>query len=387
MIFTYLEDVDHASPQSASFSYNSPARATSRYQVTYARGNELLASADMGIAVKEILGGTSAGAGNFGLKRTLPLAHPTFPWLYADAVTDFRGVGRNGLNASAAQLEAPAISPQYWRYAKYYATVTFTSRPYAVLSDNSVGNVSESLANFAGVAKTVQAAQEWLRYTDWEPISQPDSVTATQGEMYFRNALLKIGDQFPRYSGMPRMFLNNQLIRFTWYQVPFSYISSTNSYINSFRGKINQINWFNWAAGELLYLDYRIKRYTPPVPALQILDNPFNEQPPPVPPLLPGKTFSTAKLVDVEFSFLDTVRTTNDTYVPANNNWIVKGHNLLPYWIDRKYFHYATTFNKADGAVPAGSDQAQWYPSWLSVPFSLLFTNPDADQPDAPLGF
>ncbi len=383
MIFTFLEDVDHVSPQSASFSYNSPARATSRYQVTYGNPNDLLASAEMGIAVKEILGGTRTGGVNFGLTRALPLAHPVFPWLYATDVTEFRGVGKNALNASAAQLEAPAIAPKYWRYAKYYVTVTFQSRPYAVLSDNSAGNVVETVVNYDNTTKHVTAAQEWLRYTDWEPISQPDSVTATQGEMYFRSDALRIpfpGGAFPRYSGMPRMFLNNQLIKFIWYQVPFTYISSTNSYINAFRGKINQLDWFNWSAGELLYLDYRIKRYTPPVPALDQVPNPFAEDP-------GNKTFSTAKLVDVEFSFLDTVRTTNDTYTPANRNWIVKGHNLLPYWIDRKNFHYATTFNKADGAAPAGSDQTQWYPSWLSVPFSLLFTNPDAAQPEAPLGF
>lgn len=392
MIFQYLEDVESISPQSASFSWSNAGRATSRYQVTFPNGSPL-AVADMASAVNEVLGQTQISQNNgfFQLNRFLPLAHPIYPWLYASEVVDFRGYGSNGLQSAASMLESPAISDQYYRYAKYYMTITFTSRPYAVLSNAQISNTSEAVVNFNNINKTITGATEWLRYCDWEPISQPDSVTATQGEMYFRDpnlavgGFLGIGGQPPRYPGMLRMFLNNQLIKFTWYQVPMSYVTSPNSYIQSFRGRINQTAWNYWNAAELLYLDYRIKRYTPPVPQLQTLQkisgNVFDD------PLT--NTFSTSKSVDIEFSFLDTVRVAqpNNTYTPKNGNWIAAGHNLLPYWINRNYFYYATTFNKGDGANPAGSDETQWYPSWLSVPFSLLFTNPDAGQPQAPLGF
>ncbi len=375
--FTYLEEPDSVSNQGASFAYTHPGRATGSYQVTLGRSTDTVAPADMGVALTEILGSTAVNVGDYNLRRQLPLAHPTFPWLYAEDVTDFRGRGRGALHASGTQLEAPAITPVYWQYGRYYAGVSFTSRPYAVLSDNSVQVTTETAANFAGVNQTYHIATEWLRYCDWEPTSQPDSVTATQGSMYFRDPSLSVFlVSYPVYNAMPRMFLQNQMVKFYWYQVPFSYISSTNSYIQAFRGRINQLNWFNWPAGSLLYLDFRIKRYTPPTPALIVQANPFAQAG-------AKNTFSTDKFVDIEFSFLHTTRTTGDTYVPFNTNWIVKGHNLMPYWLDRK-FHYTTTYD-----IASPFDQSKWLPSWLSVPFSLLFTNPDGNAAQTPtaLGF
>ena len=49
------------------------------------------------------------------LHRGLPLAHPVFPWLYASEVSEFKGVGKSGVVASAAGLEAPTIVNNWWR--------------------------------------------------------------------------------------------------------------------------------------------------------------------------------------------------------------------------------------------------------------------------------
>ncbi len=381
-IFTYLEEPESVSNQGAAFAYGRPGRCSASYQVTYGRTTDTMAAEDMGVAVKEILGSTAVDAGGYRLRRQLPLAHPTWNWLYAEDVTDFRGRGRGGLKASGRKLEAPPITTAFWQYARYYVSINFTSRPYAVLSDNNINVTTETAANFAGVNQTYTVATEWDRYTDYEPTSSPESVTATQGSMYFRDRSLAVFNvSYPVYNAMPRMFLKNSLVRFMWYQVPFSYISSTNSYIQAFRGYINQLDWYLWKAGELLYLDFRIKRYTPPAPALQLLGNPFD---PPPPAGVVKSTYSTEKFVDIEFDFLQTNRTTSDNqYTPFNTNWIVKGHNLMPYWLDRK-FHYATTYD-----IAAPFNEAKWLPSWLSVPFSLLFTNPDGNAAQTPtaLGF
>ena len=55
----------------------------------------------------------------------------------------------------------------------------------------------------------------------------------------------------------------------------------------------------------------------------------------------------------------------------VNANWVVGGHNLLPWLTTRKYY-YATTYDPASPAT-----QAKWFPSYNSFPFELLFTDPD----------
>ncbi len=361
----FLEDVDSVSPSSAGCSWKA-GRAVSRYLLN-APG-----VLDLGIAVKQILGDTTSSDSIFGLKRVLPLCHPAFQWMYASAITEIRGIGQpvktDSPNAGVG-LEVKPISNFYALYPAYYFTIEFTPRPYALLKDSKIKTVSrDTWFDENGALKLYGYVEEWLRYTDWEPEAQADSVTATQGEMLFRDLNL-LGFRYP---GMPRMFLNNQLIKFTWYQVPFSFVSSRNSFIKAYRGRINQKDWYNWRAGELLYLNYTIHRYTPPVQALTKFPNPFDPN---------GEAgaieFSTAKFVDIEFQFLETVRPTDDTYRPLNQNWLSAGHNLLPIAVDRKYFHYATSYEFANP-----NDQTKWVPSWLSAPIpQILFTNPDADQP------
>ncbi len=363
---TFLEDVDSVSPNSAGSSWKA-GRALSRYQLDGPGVSELA------VAVTQILGDTSASDGSFGLKRVLPLCHPAFQWMYASAIIEIRGVGQptyaDTPNANVG-LEVKPISNKFALYPKYYFTVEFTPRPYVLLKDSKIGTVARTWFNEDGNATHYGYAEEWKRYTDWEPQAQADSVTATQGEMIFRGTQAAVKDY--RYPGMPRMFLNNQLIKFTWYQVPFSFVASRNSFIKKYRGRINQHDWFNWEAGELLYLNYSIVRYTPPVQALTNFPNPFD------PDGEPGAVmFSTAKFVDIEFQFLETVRTTDDDYTPTNGNWLVAGHNLLPIAKDRKNFHYATSYD-----FNAPNDQTKWVPSWLSAPIpEILFANPDADQP------
>ncbi len=363
----FLEDVDSVSPNSAGCSWKQ-GRAVSRYLLN-APG-----VLDLGIAVQQILGNTTASDGAFALKRVLPLAHPAFQWMYASAITEIRGSGQPTLTASPnanVGLEVKPISNFYALYPIYYFTIEFTPRPYVLLKDNKIKTVPVgSWFDEEGNVAHYGYAEEWLRYTDWEPEAQADSVTATQGEMIFRGTAAAVKDY--RYPGMPRMFLNNQLVKFTWYQVPFSFVASRNSFIKKYRGRINQYDWFNWRSGELLYLNYRIIRYTPPVQALTNFPNPFD------PNGEPGAiTFSTAKFVDIEFQFLETVRTTDDDYTPTNGNWLVAGHNLLPIAKDRKNFHYATSYD-----FNAPNDQTKWVPSWLSAPIpEILFCNPDAPQP------
>src|SRR5581483_3263460 len=127
------------------------------------------------------------------------------------------------------------------------------------------------------------------------------------------------------FTAMPKMFLNNELIKLTWYQVPMRYYTSPNSYLRRFRGRVNQNAWNttnfgNYAAGELLYLGCNLKRYTPPLAnAVYVLQ--------------PGLD-DFVKYCNLEIMLLYTKRPlgAGPLHAPGNDNYVVGGHNLNPYF-------------------------------------------------------
>ncbi len=379
--FRYLEDIDNVSPQGAGFSYNN-GRALSRYMVTFddddANARELTPQA-LTQAVTEILGDVEVNG--LGLKRTLPLAHPVYKWLYASEITEIKGQGPMEREAvGGVPLEVPPISFFWEPYKVWYFTISFTPRPYSVVTDQQITIGDGNWYPITKYNRTTGAsefipyvyANEWTRFCDWEPTPQNDSVTANQGEMRFVDNGVAGGTQ-PVFPGMPRMFLNNQQISWTWFNVPFDpYISSPNSYLKRFRGRINQTLWQFWGPGELLYLGYSLRRYTPPVQKIVLINNPNGGA--------DKAIFSAQKYCDITLSFLETYRPTDDQFVPAAKNWVggknTASHNNLPICIDRNYFHYAAMKDKT-----TPGDPFLYQPSWDSFPIQLLFQNPDAVQP------
>ncbi len=190
-------------------------------------------------------------------------------------------------------------------------------------------------------------ATEWYRFTDYEDFPQPEIITANQGQMYMVTGAGPTDQTV--FQGFPRITMPQSLIKFRWYQVPFSYIESLNSYIKKYIGYVNQNDFYGWPAGSLLYQGYNAPKYTPPVPEIE--------------PGYGGTTFSTAKLCDIEFTWLFTQR--EPEYVPTltNENWIPYGHNCQPWFSTRKFYYVKS--NAAGQAI---------FPSF---PFELLFTDPD----------
>lgn len=360
------ETVDNVAPSTAGCSWTD-GKALSTYQI-FNPGID-----DLAPTITDILGTTQLDVYNGGLHRSLPLCHPAFQFWYASAITDIQGVGKYTKTRipNNGGLETPPISGNYALYPIYNYKVQFTPRPYALLKDQRINVVTSIWIDEQNVTRDYLFAEEWLRYTDYaeEPIE--DSVTATQGEMIYRDVPTFFGFGAPRYSGMPRMYLNNSMVTLSWYQVPYRYITSPKSFLKKYRGRVNQTEFFNWLPGELLYLGYKTpRRYTPPVPHLDQLpdaDDPFEGL----------GVFSTQKFVDIELKFLGTKRqyAPAKPYVPTNKNFLASGHNVLPWAADRS-FHYCTSYNRADE-----NNQNQWVPSWLSAPFQILQTDPDFPQP------
>jgi hypothetical protein len=328
-------------------------------------------------AITELLGGTSLAATDGRLVRTPPMAHPLFPYWVVSNITSIQGVGEPTWEDPDTDLEVPPLG-NYALYPTYRFTVEFGPRPYPVLEDDSIVTVLDS-TNFHlddGTLTNVTYATEWNRYCDIEMLSLDSYVEGRQGQCVFRTASAVKPPHNTTFTGAPRIYLPDGVVKIRWYQVPYRYISSINSHLLRWKGRVNQglfkMQGHRFEPGQLLYQNFTHARYTPPVQALDQFE--------------PG-LFAVGKLVDIELTFLHTSRVGTDVPTPANLSWIAAGHNLFPRLGGPPGFYYVTTVAvdpAAGPATPAASkiaydaaNPAKWPPMFLSFPVELLFTDPD----------
>lgn len=365
----FVEVVGDHSPSTASFSLKE-GRATMTLQVRVNRTSVQGATGDLNPdsevlpddllrAPFTILGGINSSVGDGRLRRTLPLAHPQWPWLYADRIASVRGIGGPPVKlGSITPLEAVPLD-YYALYSVYEFVVEFSSRNYAVLSDDDIDVplFDKPWVDFDGKTAPQQDqtyASEWKRFTDYQTVPQNDWATGQIGSDF----IYQTGDGtgpganggLP-FMGMPHVLIPNEVIKLTWYSVPFRYYSSQYSYLRRFRGRINYLDFYDWKDGQLQFVCANPIRFTPPL--LQ-----------PVNWLQGAQTVD--KWCDIEMIFLATYRDgVNLPSQPANANYIVGGHNLLPWQGDRQFYYVQS--------------KAKSVPLWASFPFQLLFTDPDAN--------
>lgn len=341
----FIEYVQSTSPGAASFAMEG-GRATLLLDVIGPADN-------LEEAITELLGACKA-KGDGRLERTLPKAHPLFPWLFCERINNIQGMGPDADDTPAEpELEAPSLS-SYQGYSRYRLTCEFTPRPYAVLPDSEVEVSSSSYYTDAGGSTSSTVAQEWVRFLDVQADAKPELATAQQGEMVF---LTNAGTTPPHnvsFPGFPRIYLPNGQVRMRWYQVPERYVSSRNSNLKKYIGRVNQTGFDQWEAGELLYLGYTQRRYTPPIPD-RVANNNDNT------------IFTAEKLVDLELTFEETVRTIGSAWTPSNASWVAGGHNLQPFLRDQKFYF----------AGRKSSTASERLPTFLSFQIGLLFTDPD----------
>jgi hypothetical protein len=311
---------------------------------------------DLSTFLTQALG--SAKAGSDGrIVRTLPRTHPQYPWLVCTACTNILGVGipsDGGQQAAVAQLEAPSLYA-FQRFTRYEITLEFNQVPYSILSNDRISTARVTWYDTDGSTVDSRYATEYDRYCDWEYEPGAEYITAQQGQMVFNVNGGAAPDGYA-FAGQPRLLLNQSLIRFRWMMVPWSFVTSANSWITNRVAHVNQLQFMTWPAGSLLYVGAAIKRYTPIFPSVVATT---------------GDTvsFSLDKLCDIEFRFLYTKRTrAADPATLTNNNWVAQGHNLQPWYGDNGYYMAQT--------LKAGVKGPPTYPSF---PFQLLLTNPDLE--------
>ena len=346
----YTEFVSELSPSTAGFAMEG-GRATLQLWV---------AAGELEDAITDLLGDVES-SGTGGLVRTLPKAHPRFPWMFASRISNIQGRKWTGKEPSEAELEAPPLD-FYAEYDRYLLTVDFEPRPYPVLSDEAIPSESFTWYDESGASQSENRPEEWRRFCWGYPVPQPELITAQRGMMVFRlsDATEPAAPHLTSFPDHPRMILPKAALKFVFHQIPLQWVTSESSWIVRGIGKINQLEWNSYPAGSLLYTAPSVRPYTPPVPTLDLFEG----------------VYSAEKLCDVEFNFEYTNRSNGGaTPTISNPNWIAAGHNLLPWLYDRKFYYAtATPFIRPPAT---DTDPSVWAPTYESFPFQLLFTDPD----------
>lgn len=361
--YTFYEAAGNRSPLQAGFSFTGGRAVCPYYFVPETDDlDSFLLSLHTSIIL--VLGSCKAN-GEGGLERLLPVACPLYPWLTAERISSLVGLGQHlvGTFYDNDIYECEPIERSFAAYPVYQFNIEFLHQPYKLISDGSIQIDTVSWYDEFNDLQSKDCYREWLRYTDYTVTPQLEVAYAQHGQMVFR-----VNDESPpdRYtaSGFPKIAVPQSQIQFNWYQVPFSYIDSAESFIVKYLGRINFQSWLNWPAASLLYVGVTVnRRYPPPVPEKIIESG--------------AASYSTEKLCDLSFTFLYTSRTVAATPPsPVNNNWIADGWNTLP-WLgpqaEGNGFYYST---RSD--VSPDTDESVWMPLHLSFPFELLFQDPDA---------
>jgi hypothetical protein len=333
---------------------------------------------DLQAAITTLLGdvkldvnaGATAGTDGVGaLRRTLPVPHPVFQYHYCSAIPSIQGIGVPVLTQSPDALFT-GLPPQstYAAYPEYDFKLQFNPVTYAVLPDESISNFTGHWYDESGSNLSIPFSyvNEWLRFSDFLIQPAGDFITATIGNgMKFRTTQPPgpTSADGKTFTGQAKYYLPNSILKFTWYQVPYRYVLSANSYLEKYRGYINQNDWYNWKAGQLLYLNYAATRFTPPVPTAISWTGATD--------VFPTSGVSQAKLCDLELTFLLTRRNCTDAPVPANKNSI-PAHNNVQKFLGDRLWHYISTVQNPDTDNTKG---AAFFPSF---PVEILFMDPDA---------
>lgn len=316
-------------------------------------------------ALKEALGYTTVSG--IGLQRDLPLAHPQFPWLFCDRISNTQGVqfrnkqdANDNIGGVDVELEAEPF-PYYARYQNYELALEFLPRPYAIVKDSQLQRQTVTWydinTNPAGAGLSFEVQTEWWRYLELDVQPAGEYLTAGQGAFLFRMNSNPSGFTLKDTgipSGQLKLYVSSKAVKLRWYQVPFSFVTSTNSYFDKYSGRVNYQDFYGFPKGTLLLNNVEVlKTYTQPFPEFVPWNGAF----------LPTQQ----KLCDLQFNCIYRNPTLAQAYTPGateSKNNIVGGHNLIPCHIDNQ-FYYGTNENNKLAIYP-------------SVPFEIFFRNPDA---------
>lgn len=394
------EKIASTSPNSTSISIDGDARASMTYIVNGINENLEIETNPLSLFCQEVLGKTEINTVDGSLKRTPPMAHPQFRWLYADRISSIRGIGlerkvEGDITTDLLSVDtSPATSWQYVApyfvvYDKYEVTVEFSARPYLVVSDETMDALNEEYPGDYRIdgadgtyymddgsqnAASGNPIREYERYTTYVTEPSAEFLTMKGGAYKFSSDVSQVNNQtIVGFYG--KTLLPKVVLKVTWFQIPYQFVdpandASTNIY--EALGRVNQNEWFGYEPGELLFTGFTS---TPKMK--QQFD--FNSYA--LSDVMDLPTLDSLLYADIVLSFLYIPvfsTTTSGTPYPSspagvinpdNESYINAGHNLAQSNINKKYYPVISE----DVDSPAPPNNLKKKPIYDSYPFELIF--------------
>jgi len=316
-------------------------------------------------AIYDLVGTVSlANNSLLNVQRQIPAAHPYLPSFFVQNIISFKGRGGQFTqNINPINLNYPDI--QYWNLWNNYEIVcNFKPRDFPIYNDSQLGSVQTSTwYNDLGTEVTYSYLPEWERFCNIEKSPRDDNVTMQFGQMTF-NAM-GITQDSRQFTAQPKLPLKNSNLTINWWNVPYTYVTSANSYLDRFLYRVNDqefntYNFGNYPAGSLLFTNYTTKIITPATNNANYVGS-FNN------------LEYWPRYCNIQLQFLLTKRTLGAQPQTLPPQYTASGHNSLPYFGSSKdplnnTFLYCNSY-------PTSAAYAA--PLWKSYPTFLLWQNPD----------
>lgn len=348
--------------------------------------------------IGDTLGGYDFGTPSYGkMKRSLPLAHPYFPWLYCTDVpeitgqayvksTQWEGTNENLVNVKAKDLKQ-STAPLWNEYREYIVKANFSQRPYSIYTDEEVIPETVLGIDYYSPKNTtddpdfpgVNVWDEWNRFCMVEYDIEGQFLSAQQGQFQM---ISNVPGAISARSAMPgniRQFRPGSSIKYKWFSIPYEWITGPKvqvangpprgfSVLEYAQGTINQHEFDGFPAGTLLYTGVKVAN---------IYNRPF-------PIITQYNTISSERLCDVElnFTYRDPRRRFEDEDptigLKQHGSYIPRGNNTVPN--ARDGYNYPVVYSSqlapgiASSPVISKTDGGQGI--YTSFPHQFLFQDP-----------
>jgi len=393
------EKVSGTSPNATSIALEGESRASLVYIINGPDEN-LKSDNPLALFCQQVLGKTEINTVDGSLKRTPPMAHPQFRWLYAERISSIKGIGLE--RKSTGQFDSGILSwdttasnswqyvaPYYVIYDKYEVVVEFSSRPYLVVSDQAIDDLNEESPGVYRIdgadgdyamddgspnACSGNPIREYKRYTTYVTEPSAEFLTMKGGAYKFSSDVSEVnGKTIVGFYG--KTLVPKVVFKMTWFQVPYEFVDPTNhasTNIYEALGRVNQHYWYGFEPGELLFTGFS---NTPKVKAL--FD--FNDYASSDIGKLPEMEALLYTDIILNFLYIPVFSTTTSgnpypsepagIINPDNLSYINAGHNLAMSNVNKKY--YPVISEDVDSPTPPNNLKKK--PIYDSYPFELIF--------------
>lgn len=393
------EKISGISPGASSLSIDGESRATLVYIVN-GPGSDFNIQNPLALFCQQALGGTEINEEDGSLKRTPPMTHPQFRWLYADRISSIKGIGLerkianepdSGLLSwdTTASSSWQYIPPYYVIYDKYEVTVEFATKPYLIVSDEAMDKLEEE---YEGVYKIVGGDgtyytddgsqnvavgtpyREYKRFTTYTTETSAEYLTMKGGAYKFSSDVPQVnGQTIVGFYG--KTLLSKVSFKMTWFQVPYEFVdptddASTNIY--EALGRVNQNYFYGFEPGELLFTGFT---------NTQKIKNQFDFNSYALSDLANLPTLEKILYTDITLNFIYIPIFSYDEngnpypsepagiINPENRSYINAGHNLAMTNVNKRYYPVVSE----DVQDPIPEPQFRKKPIYNSYPFELIF--------------